>query len=170
MVRMKVGKKAVVCVLAALMMAGSAVTVLAAEPSQTPAESSQSVTQQDNGQSAETSEPEKKAKKNKATIDGESGTEGGTKIKKDRKSMNFADGSEDGTGEITKRPERVKKSDTAEENTDGTTEVKKPKRHGKHKSTDDVQTSEDGTETSKRQLHKKSKSANDESKEDTVNA
>ena len=53
---------------------------------------------------------------------------------------------------------------------DGTDEVRKPKRHAKDKSAEDVQTSEDGTETSKRKLHKKGKSVTNESTEQTANA
>lgn len=158
---MKVVKKAVICVLAAVMMAGSAVTVLAAEPLQAPSESSQSVTQQD-GQTAE-----KKARKSKITTDDENGTKT-SNGRFHKKGMTPADGSDDVTGETRKRPEKIK-SDTAEENSDDTAEIKRPKRHGKHKSTDDVQTSEDGTEASKRRLNKKDKSTADENTEETAN-
>ncbi len=126
---MKTGRKTFLAgILVAVMIAGSSVTVLAAETSQIPEENSQSVTQQDKQPT------EKKAGKNKTAADGE----------------NFKNG-------------RHHRKDMISE------EINKPKHHFKNKSAEDVQTTEDGTETSKRRLHKKSKSTSDESTEQTEN-
>ena len=138
MVKMKFGKKAVLAgILTAVMIAGSSVTVLAAETLQIPEENSQSVTQQDT---------EKKVRKDKAAFDGESTSEDGFK-----KGRHHGKGmiSEDGTEEVQK-PKRYEKDLTS---ADGTGEMQKYRHHGKDNS--DVQTAEDGTETAGRRLHKK---------------
>lgn len=148
MVKMKVGKKVIVCILAAVMTAGSAVTVFAAETPQTPAENSQSFTQQKEILS-DTSKSEKKTKI-KSVSDGESTDENGMAVQKER--------------------HHRKKMTSDDSSKDGTEEVKKPKYHRKGKSAEDMQTSENGTETSKRRLHKKIKSSDDENTVQNENA
>lgn len=136
---MKFGKKAIIFVLAAAMMAGSAVTVFAIEPSQ-------SITQQDK-QSTETSNSKKKTRKGQTSFEAERVTEDDNKeIKCHTKNItsNIVGG-------------------------DGSEEVKISKRHVKNKLTENSQTSENETETSKSGFYKKIKSTTNKNTEKATN-
>lgn len=113
-------------------LAGILAVVMIASSSITVLAAEASQTPQENLQSITQQDEqttEKKVRKNKTATDSENTQE-----------SNF------------KKYGHYKKDMTSE---DGTEEVKKPKRHVKDKSTEDAQTAEDGTETSKRRLHKK---------------